>query len=137
MDLIRRNTDYAVRAMVYLTKNRRKEPVSSRQISNNQDISYELVCKLLQKLQKNKLVKSSMGPKGGFLLGREPSKINLLEIIEAIQGPVSLNRCQLPVNGCPLKKDCPVGKELKKVQSNINKQLKKLTLSGFIREKHK
>jgi Rrf2 family protein len=105
MDLIRRNTDYAIRAMVYLAKNRQKEPISARQISDGQNISYGLVCKLLQRLKKNKLVKSSMGPKGGFCLNREPSEINLLKIIETIQGPVSLNRCLLNADFCKRKKN--------------------------------
>jgi len=123
--------------MVYLTKNRRKKPVSSKQISNDQDISYELVCKLLQKLQKNKLVKSSMGPKGGFLLGREPSKINLLEIIEAIQGPVSLNRCLIITDFCPRRKNCPISKKLSKLQKEINRFLAEVNLEELIKNQHK
>jgi Rrf2 family iron-sulfur cluster assembly transcriptional regulator len=132
MDLIRRNTDYAIRAMVYLAKNRQKEPMSARKISDGQNISYGLACKLLQRLQKNRLVKSTMGPKGGFCLNRESSKINLLKIIEVIQGPVSLNRCQLYVRSCPFGKNCPVRKELKKLQSDINSHLRKLTLTSLI-----
>jgi Rrf2 family transcriptional regulator, iron-sulfur cluster assembly transcription factor len=128
MDLIRRNTDYAIRAVVYLAKNRQKEPISARQISGSQNISYGLVCKLLQRLKKNKLIKSSMGPKGGFCLNGEPSKINLLKIIEVIQGPVSLNRCLLNADFCKRKKNCPVSKKLSKLQKEINRSLAEIKL---------
>jgi Rrf2 family transcriptional regulator, iron-sulfur cluster assembly transcription factor len=128
MDLIRRNTDYAIRAMVYLAKNYQKEPVSAARISQDGKLSYQLLCKLLQKLQKNRLVKSSMGPRGGFSLGREPSAINILQIIEAIQGPVSLNRCLLDANFCKRKKNCPVSKKLSKLQKGINRSLAEIKL---------
>jgi Rrf2 family protein len=137
MDLIRRNTDYALRAMLYLTKRVGKLPASAREIAEREGISYGLACKLLQKLQKSKLVKSSMGPKGGFCLSKEPSKISVLDIIKAIQGPVSLNRCLLYPKSCPLKKNCPVRKKLKKLQSNINSHLKKMTLASLIRRNRK
>ena len=137
MDLIRRNTDYAIRAVVYLAKNRQKEPVSAKQISGSQNISYGLVCKLLQRLKKNKLVKSSMGPKGGFCLNREPSKINLLKIIEVIQGPVSLNRCLLDANFCKRKKNCPVSKKLSKLQKEINRSLAEIKLEELARKQPK
>jgi Rrf2 family transcriptional regulator, iron-sulfur cluster assembly transcription factor len=137
MDLIRRNTDYAIRAMVYLAKNRQKEPISARQISDGQNISYGLVCKLLQRLKKNKLVKSSMGPKGGFCLNREPSKINLLKIIEVIQGPVSLNRCLFDANFCKRKKNCPVSKKLSKLQKEINRSLAEIKLEELARKQPK
>jgi Rrf2 family iron-sulfur cluster assembly transcriptional regulator len=137
MDLIRRNTDYAIRAMVYLAKNRQKEPISARQISGSQNISYGLVCKLLQRLKKNKLVKSSMGPKGGFCLNKEPSKMNLLKIIEVIQGPVSLNRCLLDANFCKRKKNCPVSKKLSKLQKEINRSLGDIKLEELARKQPK
>lgn len=133
MDIIRRNTDYALRTMVHLAANGRKKYVSAKAISATQKIPYQLACKLLQKLQNKKLVKSTMGPSGGYSLRTNPSKINLLKIIEAIQGPIRLNRCLINPTSCPLKKNCPVSGELKKLQSNINSYLKKLTLYDLIK----
>ena len=90
MDILRRNTDYALRIMVDLAMHWGQESISTRAVSNDMDVPYQLACKLMQKLHKAKLVKSLRGPKGGFRLSKNPSMTNLLKIIETIQGPVSL-----------------------------------------------
>jgi len=135
MDILRRNTDYALRAMVNLAGHYNQEPVSTRYIAQAEDISYELACKLMQKLHNAGLVKSSMGPNGGFALSRKPDKINMLEIIEAIQGPLSLNRCLLGLDVCPRQKDCPITVELAKLQEYIGKYLRGITLDELLRSK--
>lgn len=128
MDVLRRNTDYALRAVVNLTSHYGNEPVSTKIIAVEEDISYQLACKLMQKLQKAGLVKSCMGPKGGFRLSREPAMISLLEVVEAIQGPISLNRCLLGVDACPKQKDCTLRPRLIGLQKSISGYLKGITL---------
>ena len=74
MDVLRRNTDYGLRMMAALAGHFGGELVSARQLAGTGHFSYELGCKILQKLNKAGLVKSSMGPKGGFTLSREPAR---------------------------------------------------------------
>lgn len=135
MDIVRRNTDYALRAMVYLAEHYDEELASARQISQKGDIPYQLACKLLQKLHNAKLVESRMGPKGGFRLSRTLSKIHLLEIIEAIQGRIQLSRCLLGEDICPHQKSCKVRTKLAELERSINSYLDSVTLEKIVRQK--
>jgi Rrf2 family iron-sulfur cluster assembly transcriptional regulator len=134
MDIVRRNTDYAARLMVHLAKHYGSGPISTRAAAAQEQVPYQLACKLMQKLNNVKLVASCMGPKGGFELGNEPSKINLLDIVEAIQGPISMNRCVMNKDVCPRKKFCTVREKLIDIQKNMTKDLASITLDELIRE---
>jgi Rrf2 family protein len=133
MDVIRRNTDYALRLVVGLVENYGKAPVSARQLAKNQDVSYELACKLLQKLSSAKLVKSSMGAAGGFELAKRPEKISLYQVIEAVQGSICLNRCVPDTKSCPRRCGCRINKNLVELQRYIEDYMKNIMLSELLK----
>jgi Rrf2 family protein len=128
MDVLRRNTDYALRAMVGLARRDGQDPVSARWLAKEQDMPYQLTCKILQKLHNARLVESCMGPKGGFRLRRKPSRISLRDIIEVLQGPVQLNKCLLGASECPRRPKCAVSKRLADLQRYIDGYLGAITL---------
>jgi Rrf2 family iron-sulfur cluster assembly transcriptional regulator len=130
MDVIRRNTDYGLRMMAVLAGHFNDgQLISARQLASDGHFSYQLGCKLLQKLRGAKLVKSSMGPKGGFSLNREPSKITLMEIIKVLQGELRLNRCLPGGDGCEFQSDCGINTKLSCLQLYINGYLDGITLA--------
>ncbi|UCG57445.1 MAG: Rrf2 family transcriptional regulator [Phycisphaerales bacterium] len=128
MEVVRRNTDYSLRAMLNLARHYNDGPVSTRKVAAEEDVSYQLACKLMQRLHDAKLVESSMGPKGGFRLSREPSRINVLQIIEAIQGPLSLNKCLLNADACSRQSHCAVNERLAELQETMDVYLGGITL---------
>ncbi len=135
MDIVRRNTDYALRAMVNLAEHFGNGLVTTKQLASDENISYQLLCKLMQRLHKAGLVESSMGPRGGFHLSREPAKISLLEVIGTIQGTVKLNRCLLDDNACDRKRYCMVSEKLAELQKNIDNYLSGITLDKVLRNR--
>ena len=134
MDLIRRDTDYAFRIAAQLAKAYgRDEAVSARVLAKDNLVPAALTSKILQKLAAAGLVSSTMGPKGGFRLAKEPAKIDFQDLIEAVQGPVSVNKCLMGGYKCPLKGQCPAHSKLGVLQKQINEYLKELTLKEFVR----
>ena len=131
MDILRRNTDYALRAMVHLATHWKDGVASARKLASEENIPYPLARKLMQKLLKIELVESSIGSKGGFSLSKQPSKINLLEIIETIQGPLRLNRCLSGVDICPRQRGCPISRKLAKLQKYMERYLHGITLDDL------
>ena len=75
-------------AVYYLAKNQSKKLVITQSIADDYNIPPEYLYKILQNLVKVGILKSKRGPGGGFLLAKSPKKITMLEIIEAIEGPM-------------------------------------------------
>ena len=133
MDVLRRNTDYGLRMMVNLAEHfNNSELLSARQLASDGRFSYQLGCKLLQKLHKAELVKSVMGPSGGFKLGRKPSEITLMDIINVLQGGVRLNRCLTGDQECEFQSECEVNTKLACLQLYIEGYLGAITLAELI-----
>ena len=132
MNVIRQNTDYALRMMVILGRHYGDEPVATRVLARQGDVAYQFACKIMQQLHDAGLVKSTMGPKGGFYLAKTPSKINILQVITALQGPVSLNNC-LGIEGCERKQNCPISARLADIQKHIEASLRSITLAEMLK----
>jgi len=104
---IRRDTDYAIRCVLYLSE-LYDEVVMVKEIAKAKKIPREFLSKILQKLAKAGIVESFRGIKGGFRLAKRPEDINLLEVIEAIEGPVVMNQCAINRRVCSLSNSCSV-----------------------------
>jgi len=128
MDILRRNTDYALRLAVNLAGRYGDGSVSTRALSDEEDVSYHLACKLMQRLHKEGLVESDMGPKGGFRLARPPQEVPILAVIEAIQGPLRLNRCLLGDGACQRQDGCPIRARIGRLQEQMDQYLGAVTL---------
>jgi len=135
MDLIRRDTDYAFRlAAVLAQQNGSDKALSANRLAKQTHVSYALTCKILQKMAHAGIVESTMGPKGGWKLAKSAEKIQFGQLIEAIQGPVAVNRCLLGDFKCPLKHQCPAHPKMAVLQNRIDGFLKELTLQEFVKE---
>ncbi len=131
MEVIKRDTDYAFRALVDLAL---KHPhvVSAGSLAADQGIPIAFLQKLLQKLTHAGLVQSHRGVQGGFALAREPREISAEEIVEAIQGEIAMNRCLLGRPGCQNSGSCPVQRRLAGIQEDVKSALSDLTLQDLV-----
>lgn len=85
---ISRSTGYALLAVGYIVKHKDKKIILSQSIAKEYDIPLEYLLKILQQLVRANVLRSKRGPRGGFSLAKQPKKISMLEIIEAVEGPM-------------------------------------------------
>lgn len=78
------------------------------EISKARGIPPSYLAKLFQTLARKGFVRSFRGPEGGFILARPPREINLLEVIETVEGPIFLNECLIHKGYCPHDEVCSV-----------------------------
>ena len=121
--------------MVHLARAYGEGPVSAAAIAEAQQYSYQLACKLLQRLVKAGLVRSCMGINGGYALARAPERIGLMEVIEVIQGPLSLSPCLLGDAACPNRKVCPIRGKLGELQGQMAGFLGGTSLTDLLKAK--
>jgi len=131
MELIRQDTDYALRALIHLARVRDEQRVAATSLAHAQQIPLSFCHKILRKLVAAGLVTSSPGRKGGFVLARRPSAIRLLDILATIQGPPVVTHCMLPVHACSRRSTCPASRKWRKLQENITAFLKATTLADM------
>jgi Rrf2 family protein len=86
---ISRSTGYGVLAAGYIARHQQDGIVLSQTISKAYDIPLEYLLKIMQQLVRANILRSKRGPRGGFVLAQSTAKITLLEIIEAVDGPMA------------------------------------------------
>jgi Rrf2 family protein len=84
--ILSRSSEYAIRAFLYLAKQEPGRLVMARQIAEDAGLPGHFLAKLLQQLARKGLVRSNKGPSGGFTLASDPKEINILSIVEAVEG---------------------------------------------------
>jgi len=128
---ISRGTDYGIQGILYLARQPSSKVSLLRDVAQAQNVPETYLAKIFQDLAKAGLVRSHRGAKGGFSLARPSSQITLRQIIEALQGPISLNRCLDIREGCPNSETCPVSEVLRKAQQQLVATLDTATLDGL------
>ena len=129
--LVTRKTDYAVRCILYLAQ--AKEQVANvTEVSRQMHIPKTFLAKIFQKLAKAGLVASQRGMNGGFRLAKEPRKISLLDIMEAIQGPLCVNVCAVDRKKCKRSAVCSVHPFWVELRQEMNQRLKEQTIDRLI-----
>ena len=129
-----RGTDYGIRGILHLAMQPFEQVTLLHDIAEQQDVPESYLAKLFQDLNKAGLVRSHRGAKGGFSLARPASEITLRQVIEALQGPISLNRCLDIRDVCPHQDQCAVSLVLREAQEQLLQTLDAATFKALAAE---
>jgi Rrf2 family protein len=130
---ITRQADYAVRAVLYLAQIGSERRAATSQIAEEQNIPPSFLAKIVSQLSVAGLLQTSRGARGGVSLARDPESISVLEVVEAIDGPILLNECVAAAGtSCTFGEDCPMRPIWCDAQLELVNRLKKTNFAQFI-----
>ncbi len=131
---ISRRTDYAVRIMIELGLNTQGVCMPSRQVSKKASVPKAFLHKITADLVKASLVRTYPGPAGGLALAQPSDEISLLQIVEAVEGPICLNMCLLRPHECPLDHICSAHAVWGRIQEMLIQELQTVSLGRLVSE---
>jgi Rrf2 family protein len=129
--LVTRETDYAVRTVLYLARERDRS-ANATEIAQVMHIPKSFLAKILQRLVRHHILHSMRGVNGGFMLAKKPSEITLLAVLEAIQGPTGINVCAIDSKRCRMSSTCSVHPVWVEIRTEVERRLNKRTIANLI-----
>jgi Rrf2 family protein len=124
-----KKADYALMAMKHLAVRGERGASSAREIAEQYGIPIELMAKVLQRLVRRGLLLSQQGTRGGYQLARMPGQISVADVIQAIEGPVTVTACSTDDGQCDQYSTCNVRDPLFKVRARILSALGECTIA--------
>ncbi|MBU4342475.1 MAG: Rrf2 family transcriptional regulator [Candidatus Omnitrophica bacterium] len=135
MNFISRDTDYAVRALIYMARHPKAEVVTVDDIVKKERLPERFLRRILQKLAGKGFLASNKGKGGGFSLVRSPGSIRLTDLMETFQGKMNLTNCLLKGRICPnVMRGCLLRKKLRTIGKELDAKLNKITIASLMKE---
>lgn len=131
MKLITRDVDYAVKALLFISRNNNQRNTVT-DLAQKLDVPYPFLRKIFRILSRQGILSSSKGKKGGFSLTKPPDKIRLTDLIRIFHGPVELAKCVFKDKVCPDIKTCPLRQKILRLQALFLSELQAVTIASLI-----
>ena len=126
--------EYGVRGLINLARRSSERAVMIEDVSREENISRSFLGKIFQSLVRAGIIRSNRGARGGFILMRRPEEISVLDIIEAIEGKIALQRCLLEAPDCRLLSGCAFWMVLHEAQAQVRKVFARTTLADLLQK---
>ena len=123
---------YGLRVLIDLATHDPGKPRMLKDIAQSQQISDKYISRLVIDLRRAKLIRSVRGVNGGFYLAKLPEEITLLEILETMEGPISVVDCVHSPEKCKRQELCPARDVWAKLNEGIRELTRKITLDDIL-----
>jgi Rrf2 family protein len=123
--------DYAVRVIVDLAAQPRGATIKSDDLGRRTGVPRAFLSKIIQALAHAGLVRTQRGTRGGIGLLEKPRAITLRQVIEAVEGPIYLNRCLIRPGLCPRDSFCPVHPVWGRIQALVIRELESVHIKDL------
>ncbi len=131
--MLSNSSKYALKAVLYLAVHASADhKIGAKDLAQPINVPKAYLSKLLQGLGRHQLVSSAKGPHGGFYLSEENLKVQLIDIINVLDGEERLTSCMLSLEKCNADHPCPMHKLLGNTKSNFLRRLETTTVADLV-----
>jgi Rrf2 family transcriptional regulator, iron-sulfur cluster assembly transcription factor len=130
---VTRAGEYGVLGLLYLARREPGQVVMIDEVSREESIPKSFLAKIFQSLARAGMVRSIRGTRGGFTLAREPHQITTLDVIEAIEGRITFQRCLQAPTECPHTGGCPLCGLFANAQTQVREVFSRTTLADLLK----
>lgn len=128
---ITRQADYALRAALEVSRLPEGERLPTATIASRQQIPLPFLAKIVSQLVVRGILEATRGASGGVSLSRPAETVTMLEVIEAIDGPIMINRCTRDPAVCEMSASCPFCEIFTDAQQMLINRLSGTTLADL------
>jgi Rrf2 family protein len=131
MKLLKKETDYALRALIFIA-NKNPAIIAVSDIDIQIGVSKPFLRKILQNLNKKGILISRKGKGGGFVLAKKPEKIFLQDIMKIFQGELALNNCIFDKKLCQNHKTCILRNKINSIERTLLSEIEQIKLTDLM-----
>jgi Rrf2 family protein len=131
---INRQTDYAVRVVLALSKKEKGKLFPTSEIGREMLIPPVLLQRIVAELAGGGFINTQVGRDGGIFLARDPQQITLLQVVEQFEGELYLSDCVLKPGECPFDTRCPVHCQWIRLKNILRKEMAGITFAQLVEE---
>jgi len=124
---------YGIFGVVHLAEQEKGRVVPLSEIAESQEVPEKFLAKIFQNLTRTGIVRSHRGVKGGFTLDKDPSRLNIRDVVEAIQGPYHLIRCLPDSKMCHKSDHCAIRVVMEEAERKLMEVFERYTISDLIK----
>lgn len=132
---IAKSVEYSILALRHIALNSNGNLLTAREIAENENIPFELLAKLLQKLARGNILESAQGTRGGYFLRNSINEVHLSDIINAVDENIQITDCMVPEptsSNCSRLENCCLRAPMLKLQNRIENLMGEITLEELI-----
>ena len=132
MKVFRKETDYAIRMLIYLSMKGESDYMSVTALSKALGLPMNFLRRICSRLTQAKILSTQEGKNGGVRLVENPAKINVLQLIELFDGKPELSDCTFQKKLCPNRKKCVLRKRILAIENIVSQECAAITIQSLI-----
>ena len=135
MNKMTRKIEYSLLALKHMKAKNQGELTSAKEIAESYHAPFEAVARALQVMAQKGLVKSEQGAQGGYHISRNLKEVNLLELIEMIEGPTRITKCMSKGESCEIESRCNIIEPLQNLNARLSEFYSGVSIDELLVEK--